>query len=127
MRIARHSLLILCCTAIGSCSTLRPSERTPGIPPPETIDDTFHRVSQHPLNTVMNLSDAIRIVVETDDAIYLFTKPGHPAHKSYLYTRNIRKKDGWHRVTTGYSENNGDAYEKWLSDHRINDGLLQSR
>jgi|GEM_PF-7027947 len=127
MQIHRLIAALLCMAGLSACITPVPVERTPGAPPPETIDDTYKRVSQNPQNTIMQLEDTTRVVVEIDDAIYLFTKPEHPAHKSFLYMRNIKKPDGWYRVTTGYSENISDAFELWLTKHRKNDGRLQSQ
>lgn len=75
----------------------------------------------------MPLIDSTRVVIEADDAIYLFTNSSHPAHSSYLYSRIIKKEDGWFRITTGYSEGDADAFDQWLRQHQRNDGMLRAQ
>lgn len=125
-RATRVASLVLICVSLGACVGAKTSSRPSHLPPPETIFQTYQRVSTDPRNTVMALSDSIRVVVEADDATYLFSLPSHPAHPSYLYSRIIRKPDGWYRITSGYSEGDESAFERWLVRHQRHDGTLRS-
>lgn len=123
-----HRLLLLSITAVVSaCVTTDSPSRSTGAPPPETITQTYQRVISNRQNTVMPLTDSTRVVIEADDAVYLFTNASHPAHSSYLYTRHIKKEDGWIRITTGYSEGDADAYDQWLREHQRHDGVLHAK
>jgi hypothetical protein len=93
----------------------------------DSIAERLSSLAEDKKNRVTDEDTELRIDVPGENAIYAFTKPGHPAHPSVV-RRGVGQRDGKVYIeTTGVTAAGRSTFENWFAVFLRQDDEIRAR